>query len=162
MTVSGYTIGEIAVWLLLAAALGFVLGWLVRELVLRTRAAPAPGLPPEPEPVPDAEPEPAPEPAQAPEPVAERAAEPAPEPAPEPVAERAAEPAQVVPGPHPGSALPLADGAAPSPDYVVKVSRSSKIFHAPSSPAYARTTAAVWFTSPEAAEAAGFRRPKNG
>lgn len=133
MTVSGYTIGEIAIWLLLAASLGFVLGWLVRELVLRTRAAPAPA------PVPRAASEPEPEPG----------AEPAPESVP------------VVPGPHPGSALPLADGAPPTADYVVKVSRSSKIFHPPSSPAYARTTAALWFTTPEAAEAAGFRRPKN-
>ena len=144
MTVSGYTIGEIAVWLLLAAALGFVLGWLVRELVLRTRAVPVPGLPPEPAAEPEPDPTPEPEPA------------PTPEPAPAP------EPEQVVPGPHAGSALPLDDGAAPSADYVVKVSRSSKIFHAPSSPAYARTTAALWFTTPEAAEAAGFRRPKNG
>jgi outer membrane biosynthesis protein TonB len=150
--VSGYTIGEIAVWLLLAAALGFVLGWLVRELVLRTRPASAPVPEPKPEPVPKPEPEPVPEPAPAPKPEPE----PAPKPEPEP------EPAPIVPGPHPGSALPLADGAAPSPDYVVKVSRGSKIFHAPSSPAYARTTAAIWFTGPEAAEAAGFRRPKNG
>ena len=134
MTVSGYTIGEITIWLVLAAALGFVLGWLVRELVLRTRAAPAP--------------QPAPGPAPVEAPAAE--AEPAPE------------LAQVVPGPHPASALPLADGAAPSADYVVKVSRGSKIFHAPSSPAYGRTTAAIWFTTPEAAEAAGFRKPKNG
>jgi outer membrane biosynthesis protein TonB len=148
--VSGYTIGEIAVWLLLSAALGFVLGWLVRELVLRTRTAPAPAPEPEPAPTPEPEPEPAPTP------------EPEPAPTPEPEPAPTLEPATIVPGPHPGSALPLADGAAPSPDYVVKVSRSSKIFHAPSSPAYARTTAAIWFTSPEAAEAAGFRRPKNG
>jgi hypothetical protein len=95
---------------------------------------------------------------------------PAPQPAPEsapvaaPVAEAdpAAGLAQIVQGTHPGSALPLADGAAPSADYVVKVSRGSKIFHAPSSPAYGRTTAAIWFTTPEAAEAAGFRKPKNG
>jgi hypothetical protein len=144
VTVSGYTIGEIAVWMLLAAALGFVLGWLVRELVLRTRAAPAPAPAPERGRDPDPNPTPEPAPATAPEPAS------------------TSEPAPIVPGPHPGSALPLADGAAPSPDYVVKVSRSSKIFHAPSSPAYARTTAAIWFTSPEAAEAAGFRRPKNG
>jgi hypothetical protein len=32
---SGYTIGEIAGWLTIAAVLGFVLGWLARELVLR-------------------------------------------------------------------------------------------------------------------------------
>jgi electron transfer flavoprotein alpha/beta subunit len=33
---SGYTIGEIVVWLLLAAALGFGLGWLLRELKYRS------------------------------------------------------------------------------------------------------------------------------
>jgi hypothetical protein len=32
---SGYTVAEIAVWLLLATALGFALGWIVRELLLR-------------------------------------------------------------------------------------------------------------------------------
>jgi hypothetical protein len=41
---SGYTIGEIVVWLVLAAILGFVLGWLVRgiraEKVTVTEAAP--------------------------------------------------------------------------------------------------------------------------
>ena len=150
---SGYTIGEIALWLVVAAGLGFALGWMARELVLRSRpraaapeqvtAAPAPApTPPAPKPAP------APAPAPAPEPV--------PAPAPTPEAPT------IVPGPHPGSALPLADGSAPSADHVVKVSRSSKIYHAPSSPAYARTTAAFWFTSAEAAEAAGFRRPKNG
>lgn len=37
---SGYTIGEIIVWLLLAAILGFVLGWLLRQQkYLRARAA---------------------------------------------------------------------------------------------------------------------------
>jgi predicted flap endonuclease-1-like 5' DNA nuclease len=43
-----YTVGEIVVWLLLAAALGFVLGWLLRGIlrpphrVERTTASPAP------------------------------------------------------------------------------------------------------------------------
>lgn len=118
---SGYTIGEILVWLLIAAVLGFALGWLARELVHRRRrptAAPTVAVPP-------------------------------PEPA-------------VDPGPHPGSALPLAGGGQPAPDFVVKVSRGSKIYHAPSSPAYARTTAAMWFRRAEDAEAAGFRKPKNG
>jgi hypothetical protein len=139
---SSYTMGEILLWLLAAAALGFVLGWLVRELVMRRRHRPA-GAAPAPAPVPsEPEPEPQPEPV-APEPVV-----------PEPVA--------VEPGPHPGSALPLDGGAPPSPDHVVKVSKGSKIFHTPSSPAYGRTTAALWFESAEAAESAGFRPPKNG
>ena len=38
---SGYTVGEIVVWLLLAAALGFALGWIARELLLRARSRPA-------------------------------------------------------------------------------------------------------------------------
>lgn len=155
---SGYTIGEIGVWLTLAAALGFVLGWLVRELVLRGRSGPVatPAAPVvDPEPFPDPAPESTSEPDPDPEPEPEPDPEPEPEPDPEPAA-------AIVPGPHPGSALPLADGAAPSDAHVIKVSRGSKIFHAPSSPAYARTTAAFWFTSAEDAEAAGFRRPKNG
>lgn len=149
---SSYTIGEIAVWLLLAAVLGFALGWLTRELLLRARPLAAEPVRPRPA---RAEPEPEPVPE-----VALPAPEPVPEPEPSP---EVAPPApDVVPGPHPGSALPGPDGEAPSDEYVVKVSRSSKIFHAPSSPAYARTTAAIWFTSPEKAEAAGFRKPKNG
>lgn len=135
---STYTIGEIAIWLILAAVLGFALGWLVRELTARRTVLTAPG------------PSPAP-------------AEPEPEPAPPalPLPEPAAVPA-VEPGPHPGSALALSDGSAPTPDHIIKVSGSSKIYHGPSSPAWARTTAAFWFTSAEAAEAAGFRKPKNG
>jgi len=50
--VSGYTIGEIVVWLVLAAVLGFVLGWLMRGV----RAAES--TEPEPEPKPEPEPEP--------------------------------------------------------------------------------------------------------
>lgn len=55
---SGYTIGEIVIWLVLAAALGFALGWIARELVLRARSgahdtsdvrSPAPVAGPEPE-----------------------------------------------------------------------------------------------------------------
>ena len=34
---SGYTVGEIVVWLLLAAGLGFALGWVARELLLRSQ-----------------------------------------------------------------------------------------------------------------------------
>lgn len=153
---SGYTIGEIAVWLVVAAALGFALGWMTRELVLRSRprAAAPQEVATAPVPAPAPAPAPVPKPAAAPAPV--------PKPAPAPEAEPVPEAPPIVPGPHPGSALPLADGTAPSDDHVVKVSRSSKIYHAPSSPAYARTTAAFWFTSAEAAEAAGFRRPKNG
>lgn len=131
---SGYTIGEILVWLLLTAVLGFVLGWLTRELVLRRHARSTDDLPVS----------------------AAVVSAPDPDPVPDPVVE-----VPVEAGPHPGSAVPLPGGGSPSPDFVVKVSKGSKIYHAPSSPAYGRTTAALWFESPEAAEAAGFRRPKN-
>jgi hypothetical protein len=137
---SGYTIGEIVVWLVAAAALGFVLGWLSRELRLRRRTrSPLVVEPPRETPV---------------------AAEPAAEPIEEPVASSTPE-VVVRAGPHAGSALPLDGGESPGLEFVVKVSKGSKIYHAPSSPAYGRTTAALWFESPEAAEAAGFRRPKN-
>ena len=55
---SGYTIGEIVIWLVVAAALGFGLGWIARELLLRARSRahdvsdarpPAPVAEPEPE-----------------------------------------------------------------------------------------------------------------
>ncbi len=131
---STYTIGEIAIWLVLAAVLGFALGWLVRELAARGQQDRAPAV------------------AEAPDPT-----EPPPPPADVPAAA-----APIVPGPHPGSALPGEGGSAPSPEHTIKVSGSSKIYHGPSSPAWARTTAAFWFTSAEAAEAAGFRKPKNG
>lgn len=132
---SGYTIGEIGIWLLLTALLGFALGWLSRELVQRRRSAPVQQAVDRPQPEPQPEPEPEPEPQPEPE---------------------------VAAGPHPGSALPLAGGGQPSPEFVVKVSRGSKIYHAPTSPAYARTTAAIWFRTAEDAQAAGFRKPKNG
>lgn len=141
---SAYTIGEIAVWLLLTAVLGFVLGWMSRELVLRSRTSPRAESVAQParEPVRTAEPQPPREPVRATEPDTVTQA--------------------FTPGPHAGSALPLAGGAAPTSEHVVKVSRGSTIYHAPTSPAYNRTTAALWFTSAEAAEDAGFRRPKNG
>jgi len=147
--VSGYTIGEIAIWLVLTAVLAFALGWMSRELVLRSRQRSTTVAPPDL--------------------VARPVAKPAPERAPDPARVPRLEPAPEIdtgppatPGPHPGSALPLADGAAPSSEYVVKVSRGSKIYHAPSSPSYVRTTAAIWFTDAASAEAAGFRKPKNG
>jgi hypothetical protein len=36
---SEYTVGEIVIWLVLAAALGFALGWITRELLLRRSQA---------------------------------------------------------------------------------------------------------------------------
>ena len=111
-----------------------------------------------------AKPEPVAEPVVEAEPVAEVPAEPevVAEPAkaevPEPVA--AAEPsapAAADEGPFgPGSAKPLADGAAPAEDFTVKGKRSSKLFHTAESPYFGRTKADVWFKTPADAESAGF------
>ncbi len=61
----------------------------------------------------------------------------------------------------PGSAHPLEDGSAPSPDYVVKGNADSMLYHPPESPFYGRTKAEVWFASAKAAEAAGFSLPQS-
>ena len=53
------------------------------------------------------------------------------------------------------SAAPLEDGSAPE-GFEVKGNKTSKKFHAPSSPWYDRTNAEVWFRTAEAAEKAGF------
>ena len=54
-----------------------------------------------------------------------------------------------------GSAAPLADGSAPE-GFTIKGNADSMKFHTPESPSYDRTVAEVWFSSVEAAEAAGF------
>jgi large subunit ribosomal protein L4 len=54
-----------------------------------------------------------------------------------------------------GSAAPLADGSAPE-GFTIKAKQDSKKFHTPDSPWYGRTKAEVWFSSEEAAKAAGF------
>ena len=59
-------------------------------------------------------------------------------------------------GSYPNSAKPLADGAAPSEEYVVKGNAGSMLFHTADSPYYARTRAEVWFRTTADAEAAGF------
>lgn len=63
----------------------------------------------------------------------------------------------VVPGTYPGSVKPLADGAAPSPEYTVKGKVGSMLCHGPSSPYYNRTKADLWFRSEQEAVSAGFR-----
>ena len=55
--------------------------------------------------------------------------------------------------------MSLEDGAAPSDDYTIKGNADSMLYHPPSSPFYDRTVAEVWFTTAEAAEAAGFSLP---
>jgi outer membrane biosynthesis protein TonB len=64
--------------------------------------------------------------------------------------------AAVQPGPHPGSALPTADGSPPGPEFTIKANSGSKRFHDPESPYYVRTRADMWFTSAADAEQAGF------
>jgi large subunit ribosomal protein L17 len=62
-------------------------------------------------------------------------------------------------GPHgPGSAEPLADGSAPD-GYPIKGNRDSMKYHTPESRWYDQTVAEVWFSTAEAAEAAGFVVP---
>tara|TARA_Y100001970_G_C13729916_1_gene600977 strand:- start:2 stop:520 length:519 start_codon:yes stop_codon:yes gene_type:complete len=51
------------------------------------------------------------------------------------------------------------DGSQPSEDYQIKGKVSSKIYHPPESPFFARTKADVWFTTSEVAEKAGFSLP---
>ncbi len=60
-------------------------------------------------------------------------------------------------GPCPGSALPLDDGSAPSPEFVVKGNVGSMRSHSSGSPYFGRTRAEVWFRTEGDALAAGFR-----
>lgn len=57
------------------------------------------------------------------------------------------------------SAHPLEGGEAPSAEYMIKGNADSMLYHPPESPFYGRTVAEVWFTTAEAAEAAGFSLP---
>ncbi len=64
-------------------------------------------------------------------------------------------------GPYgPDSAAPLEDGSAPE-GFTVKGNEDSKLYHTTDSPSYEATVAEVWFRTAEAAEAAGFAKPKN-
>jgi len=60
----------------------------------------------------------------------------------------------------PESHLPLEDGSQPE-GFPVKGNADSMLYHVPDSAFYERTTAEVWFASPEAAEKAGFALPKS-
>ncbi|MCW2830022.1 MAG: hypothetical protein JWP31_714 [Aeromicrobium sp.] len=143
---SGYTIGEIGVWLVLAASLGFVLGWLVRDLSRRipTAAAPSPAAP---TPAPPVVAQPVVAVLPVPDLVVLDPAVPLPAVWVPPAAGPAAEPPD--------------DGGPPTPDHVVKGKTRSMIYHAPGTPAYQRTVADTWFRTAADAEAAGFRKPKN-
>ncbi|NHN54395.1 30S ribosomal protein S16 [Calidifontibacter sp. DB0510] len=60
----------------------------------------------------------------------------------------------------PDSAAPLADGASPDPaKFTVKGNKDSMKYHTTDSQWYDSTVAEVWFTTAEAAEAAGFVAP---
>lgn len=63
---------------------------------------------------------------------------------------------EVAPGPHPGSALPLPDGGAPSDEFTVK--GIADRFHTTESPHYPRVRAQLWFRNPTDAERAGLHR----
>lgn len=179
-----YTVGEVVVWLLLAAALGVVLGWLLRSArgdALRDRSgrpaarpraersrsdrvaaftAPDGG-----EPLPPvADPRPAPTtpdhevpPATAGQDAGRQDDAPSPP-------KGARKPsrggsATVASGAFRGSALPGRKGEAPAPEYVVKATVDSMTYHLPGTSSHARVHADVWFKDVDAARAAGFRPP---
>jgi large subunit ribosomal protein L4 len=58
----------------------------------------------------------------------------------------------------PSSHAPLPDGSQPE-GFPIKGNEDSMLYHVPGSSFYARTVAEVWFTTAEAAEAAGFELP---
>ena len=58
-----------------------------------------------------------------------------------------------------GSAKAGSEGEAPSDEFVIKGNADSMLYHPPESPFYGRTVAEVWFTTADAAEAAGFQLP---
>src|SRR5690606_14758624 len=57
-----------------------------------------------------------------------------------------------------GSHAPLDDPNEAPDGFPIKGNEDSKLYHEPGSAHYDRTVAEVWFATPEAAEAAGFRR----
>jgi hypothetical protein len=56
----------------------------------------------------------------------------------------------------PGAVAAGPDGSAPDPDYTIKASTGSLLFHSPASPYFRRTKAEIWFRSAADAQAAGF------
>lgn len=146
---SGYTIGEIIVWLLLAAILGFVLGWLLRTLKCQRQHGDA-----------TAAKSSVTAPTEAPASVSTAKRSLVGDAGKAPV-KKAAQKSVVAPGKFPGSAKPLAGGKAPSAEYVIKGNEDSMIYHTPQSPSYDQTIAETWFKTEAAAVAAGFRKPLN-
>jgi hypothetical protein len=56
-----------------------------------------------------------------------------------------------------GPAAPGPDGRGPD-GWTIKAKEGSGLYHTPASPSWERMHADAWFATPEAAEAAGFRR----
>ncbi|WP_241038509.1 hypothetical protein [Pseudonocardia alaniniphila] len=56
----------------------------------------------------------------------------------------------------PGAVAAGPDGSAPDPEYTIKASTGSLLFHSPASPYFRRTKAEIWFRSAADAQAAGF------
>ncbi|ADB35102.1 ribosomal protein L17 [Kribbella flavida DSM 17836] len=63
----------------------------------------------------------------------------------------------VVAGKYEGSAAPTADGSAPE-GFDIKGNENSMKYHTPDSPWYEQTEAEVWFSTEDAATAAGFTK----
>jgi hypothetical protein len=57
----------------------------------------------------------------------------------------------------PGSAMPLAGGASPAPEFTIKASVAALRYCTPESPQFGRTVAEVWFRTAADAERVGFR-----
>jgi cytoskeletal protein RodZ len=55
-----------------------------------------------------------------------------------------------------GAVAALPDGEAPDPEYTIKATAGSRLFHPPASPYFRRTRAEFWFRKAEDARAAGF------
>lgn len=153
-----YTASEIVVWLVLAAALGFCLGWLVRAGGAgrsRSRTA-APRARTLPMPTGPSRREASPAPAE--EPVAPAAVGVSP-----PEREsRQRQDAAVDPAAFRGAALPGPGGGRPSPDHIVKANVDTMTFHTPEMPTHRRVSADLWFKDAETARAAGFRPASPG
>ncbi|MBC7633625.1 hypothetical protein [Aeromicrobium sp.] len=156
-----FTVGEIIIWLVLASALGFALGWLMREQRFRATSltAKVPDAVAEPPGSDDEPTSPPQESVPAEEPALAKKAAPKKRAAPKKAPVRTAAPT-IAPGAFPRSAAPLPGGEAPSPAHVIKGNVKSMIYHPPGGSSYSRTVAQIWFTGEDDAVAAGFRRSR--
>ena len=80
----------------------------------------------------------------------------------EPVVEASAPTSSKLPSEGEGTAWKAGDGTDSVPEgFPIKGNASSKIYHPVDSPSYGTTIAEIYFATPEAAEEAGYRAPKN-